>query len=135
MLGHNIGSILTSNLSVLEVFNVHNLSYNLFSVGQLFELGYCITFDYFGCIVQDPRTRQEFGIGPRVRRIFFMDNLCLPLVAHVFVTAAATVISYIPCLALWRAWLGHASSTRVQHLASRRLLGSVSKEIFDFVSC
>ena len=103
MLGHNIGSILTSNLSVLEVFNVHNLSYNLFLVGQLFELGYCITFDYSGCIVQDPRTRQEFGIGPRVRRIFFLDNLCLPLVAHVFVTAAATVISYIPCLALWRA--------------------------------
>ena len=56
MSGHNIGSVSTSNLSVLGVFNVPNLSYNLFSVGQLAELGYHIIFDYFGCIVQDPRT-------------------------------------------------------------------------------
>ena len=54
--GYNIGSISTSNLLVPRVFNVPNLSYNLFSVGQLAELGYCITFDYSGCIVQDPRT-------------------------------------------------------------------------------
>ena len=51
LFSHNIGSISTSNLSVHEVFNVPNLSYNLFSMGQLAELGYRITFDYFGCIV------------------------------------------------------------------------------------
>ena len=56
MSGHNIGSVSTSNLSVLGVFNVPNLSYNLFSVGQLAELSYRIIFDYSGCIVQDPRT-------------------------------------------------------------------------------
>ena len=33
MFGHNIGSVLTSNLSIPGVFNVHDLSYNLFSVG------------------------------------------------------------------------------------------------------
>ena len=46
MFGHNIGSVSTSNLSVPGVFNVPNLSYNLFSVGQLAELGYRIIFDY-----------------------------------------------------------------------------------------
>ena len=51
MSGHNIGSISTSNLSVLRVFNVPDLSYNLFSVGQLAELGYRIIFDYSRCIV------------------------------------------------------------------------------------
>ena len=51
MSGHNIGSVSTSNLSVLGVFNVPDLSYNLFSVGQLAELGYRIIFDYSGCIV------------------------------------------------------------------------------------
>ena len=51
MSGHNIGSILTSNISVPGVFNVPDLSYNLFSVGQLAELGYRIIFDYSGCIV------------------------------------------------------------------------------------
>ena len=56
MSGHNIGSVSTSNLSVPRAFNVPNLSYNLFSMGQLAELGYCIIFDYSGCIVQDLRT-------------------------------------------------------------------------------
>ena len=51
MFDHNIGSISTSTLSVLGVFNVLNLSYNLFSVGQLAELGYRITFNYSVCIV------------------------------------------------------------------------------------
>ena len=51
MSGHNIGSVSTSNLSVLGVFNVPDLSYNLFSVGQLAELDYRIIFDYSGCIV------------------------------------------------------------------------------------
>ena len=50
LFGQNIGSILTSNPSIPGVFNVPNLSYNLFSVGQLAELGYRITFDYFGVL-------------------------------------------------------------------------------------
>ena len=51
MSGHNIGSVSTSNLSIPRVFNVPDLSYNLFSVGQLVKLGYRIIFDYSGCIV------------------------------------------------------------------------------------
>ena len=56
MSGHNIGFVLTSNLSVPGVFNVPDLSYNLFFVGQLAELGYRIIFDYSECILQDSRT-------------------------------------------------------------------------------
>uniref|UniRef100_A0A7N2LS35 Integrase catalytic domain-containing protein n=1 Tax=Quercus lobata TaxID=97700 RepID=A0A7N2LS35_QUELO len=134
MSGHNIGSVSTSNLSVPGVFNIPDLSYNLFSMGQLAELGYRIIFDYSGCIVQDPRTGQELGAGPRIWRMFHVDNLHLPLVAPVSV-AAATVVSSVPSLALWHARLGHASSPRVQQLASRGLLGSVSTENFDCVSC
>ena len=134
MSGHNIGSVSTSNLSVPEIFNVPDLSYNLFSVGQLAELGYRIIFDYSRCIVQDPKTGQKLGTGPRVGRVFPIDNLRLPLVAPVFV-AAADAVSSIPYFALWHARLGHASSSRVQQLASRGLLGSVSTENFDYVSC
>ena len=64
--GHNISSISTSKISIPRVFNVPNISYNLFSMGQLAKLGYRITFDYSGCIVQDSRTVQELGTGPRV---------------------------------------------------------------------
>ena len=99
MFGHNIGSISNSNLSVPRVFNVPNFSYNLFFVGQLAKLGYRITFDYW-CIVQYLRTGQKLGTGPRVRRMFPVDNLCLPPIASIFV---AIVVSYIPSLALWHA--------------------------------
>ena len=66
--------------------------------------------------------------------MFLMDNLRFPLVAHVSIAAAATVSS-IPSLTLWHARLGHVSSSRVQQLASRDLLGSVSTENFDCISC
>ena len=110
-------------------------SYNLCSVGQLAELGYCLIFDYFGCIVQDLRTGQEIGIGPRVGCMFPMDNLHLPPVAPVSIAAAAAAVSSLPSLTLWHSRFGHASSSRVQQLASRGLLGSVSKENFDCTSC
>ena len=71
MSGHNIGSVSTSNLSIPGVFNVPDLSYNLFSVGQLVELGYHIIFDYSGCIVQDPRTGQQLGTVPKL-------GICFP---------------------------------------------------------
>ena len=63
-----------------------------------------------------------------------MDNLRLPLIAPVSIVAAAAVSS-TPSLALWHARLGHASSSQVQQLASKGLLGSVFIENFDCVSC
>jgi hypothetical protein len=57
MLVRSIGTVSTSKLSISDVFHVPKLSYNLLSMGQLAELGYRIILNYFGCIVQDPRTR------------------------------------------------------------------------------
>ena len=100
MHGNSLGFVLTSNLSVPGVFHVPDLSYNLCFVGQLAELGYCLIFYYSGCIVQDSRTGQELGTGPRVRRMFPVDNLHLSSVAPVSVAAAATAVSFLPSLAL-----------------------------------
>ena len=69
-------------------------------MGQLAELGYRLIFYYSGCIVQDPRTGQELGTGPRVGRMFPMDNLHLPPVAPVSIVVAATAVSSLPSLAL-----------------------------------
>ena len=66
--------------------------------------------------------------------MFPVDNLHLPLVAPISV-ATAIAISSALSLALWHARIGHASSFRVQQLASRGLLGSVSTENFDCVLC
>ena len=52
--------------------------------------------------MQDLRTGQELRTGPRVGRMFPVDNLCLPLVAPVSIATVAAVSS-IPSLALWYA--------------------------------
>ena len=66
--------------------------------------------------------------------MFPVDKLHLSLIAYVSVAVAVAVFS-IPSLAFWHARLGHASFSRVQQLASRGLLGSVSTKKFDCVSC
>ena len=77
---------------------------------------------------------QELETGPKVGHMFPMDNLRFLLVAPVSV-ATAVAVSSIPSLALWHTRLGHESSSQVQQLASRGLLGSLSTENFDCVSC
>ena len=67
--------------------------------------------------------------------MFPVDNLRLPHVTLVSAAATAVVVFSIPSFALWHARLGHASSSWIQHLASRGLLGSMSTENFDCVSC
>ena len=98
MSGYNIGSISTFNLSVPGVFNVPNLSYNLFSVGQLAELGYRIIFDYSGCIVQDLRTGQELGTGPRVGRMFSWTTLVFHLLLLFLLLQLLQFLLFLPLL-------------------------------------
>ena len=82
--------------------------------------------------MQDPRTGQELGTSPRVGCMFSVDNLHLPPVASISIVAA---VSSLPSLALWHSRLSHAPSSWVQQLASKGLLGSVSKDNFDCTSC
>ena len=135
MHGNSLGFVLTSNLYVPRVFHVPDLSYNLCSVEQLAELGYCLIFNYSGCIVLDLRMGQKLGTDPRVGHIFPVDNFHLPHVALVSVVAVAIAVSSLPSLTLWHSRLGQAPSSCVQLLASKGLLGSMSKDNFDCTSC
>jgi hypothetical protein len=128
ILVRSIGTISTSKLSISNVFHVPKLSYNLLSMGQLAELHYHIILDYFGCIVQDPSTGQKLGTG-RIGCLFEISSLRLPA------TGVSAATSSLPSLSLWHSQLGHASSSWVQHLVSKGLLGLVSKDNFDCVSC
>ena len=62
--------------------------------------------------------------------MFLVDNLHLPPVAPISVAAAAIAVSSLLSLALWYFRLGHAPSSQVQQLASKDLLGSMSKDNF-----
>ena len=43
---------------------------------------------------------QELGIGPKVGRMFPIDNLHLPPVAPIFVAVVAAAVSSLPSLSL-----------------------------------
>jgi hypothetical protein len=126
----NIGTISTPSLSLPEVFNVPELSFNLISVGQLCELGYRLVFYLSSVHVQDPRTNQTLGTERRIGRMFKLSSLRLPTAS-----ISAAVSLSLSSLALWHSRLGHASASRVQLLASKGLLGSVSSSSFDCISC
>ena len=61
------------------------------------------------------------GTSPRVGHMFPVDNLHLPPVAPVSVTAAAAAVSSLPSLTLWHSRLAYAPSSRVQQLVSKGL--------------
>ena len=85
--------------------------------------------------MRDPRTGQEHGTGPRVGRMFLVNNLHLPPIALISVAVVIAAVSSLPSLALWHSRLGHAPFSRVQQLTYKGLLGSVSKVNFDCTSC
>ena len=79
--------------------------------------------------MQDPRIGQELGTSRRIGRLFEISSLRLPATS-----VSATTLSS-PSLSLWHSRLRHASSSWVQQLVSRSLLGPVFKDNFDCVSC
>ena len=67
--------------------------------------------------------------------MFPVDNLYLPPVTPISIVVATVEVSSLPSLVLWHSRLSHAPSFRAQQLASKGLLGSVSKDNFDCTSC
>ncbi|RVW98117.1 Retrovirus-related Pol polyprotein from transposon TNT 1-94 [Vitis vinifera] len=86
-------------------------------------------------VFHDPRTGQELGTGPRVGRMFLVNNLHLPPVAPVSVAAATAAVSSLPSLALWHSRLGHAPSSRLGKQPSLPFNNSdsISKSIFELI--
>jgi len=125
-----IGTVHTPSLSVPDLLHVPKLSFNLLFVGQLCELGYRLVFYSSSVYVRDPRTGQILGTERRVGQLFELSFLHLSILG---VSAAAA--SSPPSLALWHSHLGHASVSRVQVIAFKGLLGSVSNGSFDCISC
>jgi hypothetical protein len=126
----NIGTISTPSLSLSKAFHVPELSFNIISIGQLCELGYRLVFDFSDAHVQDPHTNQTLGTERRIGHMYKLSSLHLPTIS--ISTAASSLSS---SLALWHSRLGHASTSRVQLLATKGLLGSMSNSPFDCISC
>uniref|UniRef100_A0A2N9FB60 Integrase catalytic domain-containing protein n=1 Tax=Fagus sylvatica TaxID=28930 RepID=A0A2N9FB60_FAGSY len=111
-------TIHTANGSTMLVRSIGTVSTSKLSISDVFhvpKLSYNLL--------------SELGTGRRIGRLFEISSLRLPA------TGVSAATSSSPSLSLWHSRLGHASSSRVQQLVSRGLLGPVSKDNFDCVSC
>jgi hypothetical protein len=128
------GSVSTSTLSLSDTYLIPNLTLNLISVGQLYELGFDLWFGSSGYHVQDPRTNQVLGTGRRVGRMFELTSLHLPSTSTPHSSHVAHTASVFP-LSLWHLRLGHMSVQKLRTLISSGFLGQVKHDSVDCVSC
>ena len=127
----HIDNVSSPTLTIPDTYLVPKLSLNLFSVGQLCEFGLDLHFCNRGVDVQDPLMGKLLGTGRKIGHLFELCNLQIP--SHMVSSSIAATTTLSPDL--WHSYLGHASLSRLQLLASQGHLGSVSFHKFDCMSC
>ncbi|KAJ9548438.1 hypothetical protein OSB04_020981 [Centaurea solstitialis] len=132
-----VGSIVTPQLSLSDVYYIPTLALNLVSVSQLCKTGYWVFFSDYLCCVQDPRTRKVIGIGHKLGDLYVVDELRVSGVAASSVDLSSFRLSHSSSVFyLWHVRLGHVSASRLQFLASTGALGQLkSCDISDCSAC
>ncbi|KAL5767968.1 hypothetical protein ACOSP7_014549 [Xanthoceras sorbifolium] len=132
-----VGLVVTSQLSLSNVYHIPKLTMNLVSVSQLCDYGYSISFTSTSCHVQDLQSKKLIGIGRRSRGLYVLDELKLP----VFAAPSVDLSSFRLCPSsssfyLWHSRLGHVSTSRLRFLASTGDLGNLqTHDISDCSGC
>ncbi|KAJ9541461.1 hypothetical protein OSB04_027967 [Centaurea solstitialis] len=127
------GNFSTDTIQLTDVLHVPGLAIGLVSLTQLQEMGLLISFDFSGCIIQDPKTKQILGKGRRVGRTLEVVYLRLPLsLSYTNLTASISTTSSFD---IWHACLGHLSSARIKLLANSGLLGNTTSNEVSCLSC
>lgn len=112
-----IGSLVTSCLSLPDVYYILSLTLNLVSVSQLCESGYLVYFSSSNCYVQDPRSQRLIGTGRRQGGLYVLDQLRIPDVAASSEDAASVDLPSVHLsrsssdFYLWHNRLGHVSAS------------------------
>ncbi|KAL4589254.1 hypothetical protein LXL04_002160 [Taraxacum kok-saghyz] len=91
----------------------------------------CVLFSSFGCLVQDPQTKETLGIGRRVGKMFEVVYLRLPPSSSNLVASTFSLSSFD----IWHARLGHISQSRLKLLVQSGVLGTVKTESIFCSSC
>ena len=127
VVGH--GTLLSDSFHVPNVSYVPDLTMQLMSASQLTDHDCRVILDPDFCYVQDCRTGQLVGTGPRRRdsqHLWALDWLRLPSVAPVSLVGSALAASSTSSFDQWHHRLGHLCGSRLSSLIRRGLLGSVS---------
>ncbi|KAJ9560393.1 hypothetical protein OSB04_005553 [Centaurea solstitialis] len=125
------GDVSTDNIQLPEVLHVSDIAIGLVSLTQLQEMGLLMFFDFSGCVIQDPKTKQTLGVGRRVGRVLEVVYIRIPLSSPRVVASVSPSSS----LDLWHTRLGHLSSSRLKMLASTGSLGHVTSSDISCLPC
>ncbi|KAJ9562057.1 hypothetical protein OSB04_007217 [Centaurea solstitialis] len=107
-----VGSVVTPQLSLSDVYYIPTLALNL---------------------VSDPRTRKVIGIGHKLGDLYVVDELRVSGVAASSVDLSYFRLSHSSLVFyLWHVRLGHVSASRLQFLASTGALGHMSCSFAPF---
>ncbi|KAK0598489.1 hypothetical protein LWI29_035151 [Acer saccharum] len=131
-----VGSIVTHNISLSNVYHIPNLTLNLVSVSQLCDSGYSVSFSSIYCHVQDPQSQKLIGTGHRQGGLYILDELKLPVFAAPGVDMSSFRLSpSSTSFYLWHSRLGHVSASRLKFLASTGALGNLQNSLSSPVPC
>ncbi|KAL5816849.1 hypothetical protein ACOSQ3_025227 [Xanthoceras sorbifolium] len=132
-----VGSVVTFQLSLSNVYHIPKLTMNIVLVSQLCDYGYSMSFTSTSCHVQDLQSKKLIGIGRRNGGLYVLDELKLPL----FATPSVNLSSFRLCPSsssfyLWHSRFGHVSASRLRFLASTETLGNLqTHDISDCSGC
>ncbi|CAK9138249.1 unnamed protein product [Ilex paraguariensis] len=68
----SVGTIISSNLILLDVYYILQLTFNLISINQLFDFEFLVHFSSSNCIMQDPQSKKLIGMGQVIKREGYM---------------------------------------------------------------
>ncbi|KAJ9541983.1 hypothetical protein OSB04_028489 [Centaurea solstitialis] len=94
------GNFSTDTIQLPDVLHVPGLAIGLVSLAQLQEMGLLISFDFSGCVIQDPKTKQILGKGRRVGRILKLSifaYLCLRHTQTLLRNITSNEVSCLSC--------------------------------------
>jgi len=118
-----VGSVVTSHLSLPNVYLILKLKLNLASVGQICDSSdYLIMFSSSFYCVQDLQSQKLIGTDRRENGLYILDELKVSVATVVATTTVdLSFFRLSPSSSnfyLWHSCLGHVLSSRLRFLAS-----------------
>jgi len=117
-----VGSVVTSHLSLSNVYLILKLILNLAFVGQLCDFGdYLVMFSGSFYCVHDLQSQKLIGTGRKENELYILNELKVSVVAAIATTIDLSSFHLSPSSSsfyLWHSHLGHVLSSHLRFLAS-----------------
>ena len=135
-----VGSVVTTHLSLPNVYLIPQLKLNLASVGQICDSSdYLVMFSGSFYCVQDLKSQKLIGTSRKENGLYILDELKVSIAAAIAVVTTTVDLSSFhlsfssSSFYLWHSHLGHVLFSRLRFLASTWALGNL--KTYDISDC